>query len=118
DVDGGSLTAAVIAGPANGTLDLNKDGTFTYTPDANFSGTDSFTYKANDGLADSNVATVTISVGAGNQAPVAADDAFSTKEDVVLTGAVLGNDSDADGDTLTAPLIYPPPTAPLHFTPA
>src|SRR5262249_55418843 len=108
DVDGGSLTAAVVAGPANGTLALNKDGTFTYTPNANFSGTDSFTYKANDSLADSNVATVTISVGAGNQAPVATDDAFATKEDVVVAGAVLGNDSDAARDNPTAALIDGP----------
>ena len=58
----------------NGTLTLNADGSFTYTPAANFNGTDSFTYKANDGTADSNVATVTITVNPVNDAPVAVDD--------------------------------------------
>ena len=56
--------------PAHGTLTLNADGSFTYTPAANYNGTDSFTYKANDGTADSNVATVTITIGSVNDAPV------------------------------------------------
>ena len=50
-----------MSGPAHtARLTLNADGTFTYTPAANYNGPDSFTYKANDGDADSNVATVTI----------------------------------------------------------
>ncbi len=52
-------------GPSNGTLTLNSDGSFDYTPDAGFSGTDTFTYKANDGTDDSNTATVTITVNDG-----------------------------------------------------
>src|SRR5207244_84247 len=72
DVDGDSLAAVLVSGPANGTLPLNPDGSFTYTPAANFNGTDTFTYKANDGTADSTVATVTITVAAVNDAPVSA----------------------------------------------
>src|SRR5919108_4540585 len=49
DPDGDPLTASVLSGPAHGTLTLNADGSFTYTPAANFNGTDSFTYKAGDG---------------------------------------------------------------------
>ena len=49
DVDSVSLTAVLVTGPAHGTLTLNADGSFTYTPAANFNGSDSFTYKANDG---------------------------------------------------------------------
>ncbi len=60
DVDGDSLTAVLVSGPAHGTLTLNADGSFTYTPDANYHGSDSFTYKANDGSLDSNVATVSL----------------------------------------------------------
>ena len=53
---------------------LAADGSFTYTPNANFNGTDSFTYTASDGTAASNVATVTITVTGVNDAPVAVDD--------------------------------------------
>ena len=52
DVDGDALTAVLVTGPAHGTLTLNADGSFTYTPDANYNGADSFTYSANDGTAD------------------------------------------------------------------
>ena len=44
-----TLTAVLVSGPAHGTLTLNADGSFTYTPDANYSGPDSFIYRANDG---------------------------------------------------------------------
>jgi VCBS repeat-containing protein len=62
DAESDPLTAVLAAGPANGTLTLNPDGSFTYTPNADFNGADSFTYRANDGQADSNLATVSISV--------------------------------------------------------
>jgi len=52
---------------------VNTDGSFSYTPNALFSGTDSFTFKANDGLADSNAGTVTITVNHVNHAPTAND---------------------------------------------
>ncbi|MFA6135639.1 MAG: Ig-like domain-containing protein, partial [Phycisphaerae bacterium] len=70
DVDVDELTAVLVADAAHGDLTLNADGSFTYTPDDNFNGTDTFTYKANDGTADSAVTTVTITVGAINDAPV------------------------------------------------
>jgi len=60
--DGGSLTAMLAGGPANGTLTLNADGSFTYTPNNNFVGVDSFTYQATAGSLTSSVATVTIDV--------------------------------------------------------
>jgi VCBS repeat-containing protein len=108
DTEGDPLTAVLDTGPANGTLTLNADGSFSYTPDADFSGVDSFTYHANDGLADSNVATVTITVNAVNDAPVAVDDpGYTTDEDAPLNEAapgVLGNDTDVEGDPLTAVL--------------
>lgn len=72
DVDpdaGTTLTAQQVAGPSNGTLTLNADGSFAYTPNANFNGTDSFTYQAFDGALPSNIATVTITVRAVNDAP-------------------------------------------------
>ncbi|MFQ5729026.1 MAG: Ig-like domain-containing protein, partial [Waddliaceae bacterium] len=62
DPEGQTLTAILITTTTNGTLTLNPDGSFEYTPHAGFSGVDTFTYKANDGELDSNAATVTITV--------------------------------------------------------
>ena len=111
DPDGDPLTAALVTGPSHGSLTLNANGSFSYTPAANFAGSDSFSYRASDGTLTSNVATAAISVTAVNDAPVAAGDAFSTAEDTVLTVAtpgVLGNDADPDGDPLTAALVIGP----------
>lgn len=69
DANGDALTAQLVNGPAHGTLTLNADGSFTYTPAAGYVGPDSFTYRANDGLANSNAATVSITVK-DTQAPV------------------------------------------------
>ena len=62
DADDDALTATLVSGTSNGTLVLNSDGSFSYTPNPDFSGTDSFTYMANDGTEDSAVATATITV--------------------------------------------------------
>jgi hypothetical protein len=62
DPDGDHLTAVLVTGPGHGTLTLGADGAFTYTPSAGFRGRDSFSYNANDGTADSAIATVTITV--------------------------------------------------------
>ncbi|HUQ53067.1 MAG TPA: tandem-95 repeat protein, partial [Gammaproteobacteria bacterium] len=69
DVDGNTLTARLVSGPAHGSLTLNADGTFVYTPVANFNGADSFTYRAFDGTTTSNPATVSIAVKSVNDAP-------------------------------------------------
>jgi hypothetical protein len=59
---GDPLIAVLDTGPAHGSLDLHSDGSFTYTPAAQFRGPDTFTYHANDGTADSSVAAVQIAV--------------------------------------------------------
>jgi len=115
DVEGDALTAVLVSNPSHGTVTLNSDGSFLYVPAANYNGSDSFTYKANDGTSASNVATVTITIAAVPDPPVAVDDSYTTNEDttLVLFGpAVLGNDSDVDGDPLTAVLV----TGPGHGT--
>ena len=99
DADGDPLIAILQTGPTNGLLTLNSDGSFDYTPNAGFVGSDSFTYVANDGVDDSNVATVTINVT--NQAPVANDDAASTPFETAVDIDVLANDNDPDGDALS-----------------
>ncbi|MEO8510169.1 MAG: tandem-95 repeat protein [Chloroflexota bacterium] len=71
-------------------------------------GTDSFTYRASDGTATSNLATVTLTVNCVNDAPVAADDGYSTAEDTTLSIAapgVLSNDSDVENSSLSAALV-------------
>ncbi len=68
DVDGNPLTYSVVTGPTNGSLSGTAPN-LTYTPGANYNGSDSFTFKANDGAADSNTATVSITVSAVNDAP-------------------------------------------------
>ena len=62
DADHDPLTAAVVTGPAHGTVTLNAAGGFTYKPNANYLGTDTFTYRASDGLLISNIATVTLTI--------------------------------------------------------
>ena len=104
DVDGDKLTATLGTGPANGKLTLAPNGDFTYTPAANFSGSDSFTYTADDGKGGTDTATVSITVSKVNDAPDAVDDFVTTDEDTKLTGDVLTNDTDVDGDKLTVSL--------------
>ncbi|MGG0741653.1 Ig-like domain-containing protein, partial [Niallia taxi] len=62
DVDNDALEANLVKTTAHGKLELNKDGTFTYTPDKDYSGKDSFTYKATDGKLESAEQTVEIEV--------------------------------------------------------
>ena len=104
-------------------MSLSPDGSFLYIPVSGFSGTDSFTYRANDGTADSNVATVTITVNAVNHPPVAVDGSVTTNEDTATP--VTLSASDPDGDALTYSVLTGPShgtlsgTAPdLTYTPA
>jgi hypothetical protein len=69
DADSDPLTAVVVDGPAHGTLVPNPDGTFTYTPEADFNGTDGFTYRASDGVDESGDTNVAINVTPVNDAP-------------------------------------------------
>jgi VCBS repeat-containing protein len=108
DADKDPLTAVKVGDPTHGSVTINTDGSFTYTPLANYNGSDSFTYKANDGLSDSNTATVTITVNPVNDPPVAAPDSFSMEEDrslIIAAPGILANDTDVDSNTLTTVLV-------------
>jgi VCBS repeat-containing protein len=70
DIDSASLSYRAVSQPAHGSVTVHTDGTFSYTPEADFNGTDSFGFKANDGTLDSNAATESLTVGAVNDAPV------------------------------------------------
>ncbi len=110
DPDGNALTFAVVTNPTNGTLILNANGTFTYSPFANFNGSDSFTYQVCDNGLPSlcDTATVTITVNAVNDVPLAVDDNYGTQINTALNADVSLNDSDVDGNTLTFTVITNP----------
>jgi hypothetical protein len=102
----GSSTAVLYSDVSHGDLSLQSDGSFTYEPDAGYVGTDSFRYRARDLLLYSVPATVTISVT--NAAPVVVADQYTAKTGVELSvpaPGVLANDTDADGDDLSAELL-------------
>ncbi len=110
DADGDALNTVLVNTTTNGTLTLQPNGSFIYRPATNFHGIDSFTYRASDGLTNSGIAIVTITVNSINDTPVAAaDDQYATIEDTLLTIAanrgVLTNDIDVDGDVLIALLV-------------
>jgi subtilisin family serine protease len=77
DANGDALNVTNLTQPANGSAVLNPDGTVTYTPATGYAGTDSFTYTANDGVIDSNVASVSIAI----------DSTSTTAWDLVVAGA-------------------------------
>jgi hypothetical protein len=112
DADGDALTATLVSGPTNDpAFVLNTDGSFTYTPAADFNGSDSFTYKVNDGTVDSNVATVTITVNSVNDAPVLAGvPALATTDEMVAYGftATATDPSDAPANNLSFSLVGEP----------
>ncbi|UCD99351.1 MAG: tandem-95 repeat protein [Chloroflexota bacterium] len=117
DVDGNlvATSAAPISVPANGSLAINSDGSFTYLPNENFNGYDSFTYQICDTENECSTAQVTIYVTPVNDLPVALDDATIATEDNPLAinpADLLNNDSDVDGDNLNISAY----TQPSHGT--
>jgi hypothetical protein len=99
DVDNTSLSYDIVSGPRHGTL-AGAGSERTYTPAQDYNGPDSFTFRASDGALNSNIATVSITVGGENDAPIAADDSAATDEDTALSVQVLANDTDAENDAL------------------
>ena len=83
DADGDALTYSVVNTPTHGSLSGTAPN-LTYTPDTDFVGGDSFTFQANDGTAVSNSATVSITVTAVNNAPVANNQSVSTNENTAV----------------------------------
>src|SRR5215813_2807042 len=131
DIDSNTLTFSIVTTTSNGSLGsisspscasesngtgtpgVNCTATVAYSPGLNYSGSDSFTFKVNDGSLDSNVATVALTVNGVNDAPLAANDFYSTDKDTPLNigvPGVLGNDNDVDNQTsnLIASLVSGP----------
>jgi len=96
--------------PTRGTLILNADGSFSYTPEANFNGTDSFTYKANDGQADSADTTVIIGINSVNDAPTISNlpPPATLDELTPLNFSAAANDIDSPANSLRFSLSEAP----------
>jgi VCBS repeat-containing protein len=107
DEEGDMLSALLVDSP-QGELDLGSDGGFLYSPPEGYSGTDSFSYRASDGVNLSEETTVVILVSAVGNPPVGVADEYSVPVNDTLevsTPGVLENDSDEDGDSLSAVLV-------------
>ena len=91
DLDGDSLSYAIVSGPSKGTL-TGTAPNLTYHPAANLNGSDSFTYRVNDGTANSATATVNITISAINDIPVANAQSLTVAEDSPLSIKLTGSD--------------------------
>jgi hypothetical protein len=103
DPDGDAITAQLVSGPSNGTLTLNPDGTFTYTPNTHYVGPDSFTYTWSDGLEGSNIGTVTIDVY--NNEPLVYPPDLVIAHGELLEGDLSDYVIDRDGDELAFEVV-------------
>ena len=124
DPDGHALAVGTITQPANGTVVANADRTLRYTPKAGFTGTDTFGYALNDGRGGSVQGSVAMIVR--NRQPAAGADSAATDANTPVRIAVLANDSDPDGHTLTVAAVTQPaagaaavnPDGTVRYTPA
>ena len=113
DPNGDTLTVVEVSAPAHGTAVLAAAaGTVEYTPEPDSHGTDRFTYVVGDGSGLTARAAVEVTVLPVNDPPLAVDDAAETAEGTAVFIAVLANDSDPNGDTLTVVEV----SAPAHGT--
>jgi VCBS repeat-containing protein len=109
DIDSDPLTYILVDNGKKGTVTITdpKKGTYTYKPNANVTGTDSFTFKVNDGVIDSAVVSVQVTIEEVNDSPVTTNDDYTIAEDTTLNAvtSILTNDTDVENDTLTATLV-------------
>ena len=123
DTDGDPLTAVLVTNPTEGTLTLNLNGTFSYVHGGGNLSSDSFTYSANDGKINSAPVMVSITVTGTNDPPVANNDNIIVPLNGTATTldngqtSVIANDSDPDGDVLTATLVSSPSFGTLTLNP-
>ncbi|MEZ9659795.1 Ig-like domain-containing protein, partial [Vibrio sp. 10N.261.52.F3] len=99
DEDGDSLSFVKFTDPSNGTVVVDENGDWTYTPNENYNGTDSFTVIVDDGNGGTDTITVNVGVTPVNDAPIGNDLSVTTDEDTPVSGTL--NATDTDGDSLT-----------------
>lgn len=108
DPQSNPITALIDTEPSHGTLVLNPDGSFSYVPASDYYGTDSFTYKVTDGIHQSGIITVGMTINPVNDAPVARADTVVIGSGGSVTIPVLSNDSDPENSPLTPVLDSSP----------
>jgi phage minor structural protein len=134
DVDSPILTAILVTAPTKGTINLNEDGSFNYTPTANFYGIDSFTYKISDGALESNIATVTLNISdvleeqptgtfsytvvSGETLSAIAVRYETTVDTIVSLNALPSASNIYGGQKLWIPIPPKAPNLPTNITPA
>jgi VCBS repeat-containing protein len=107
DVDGDPLNISV-GNPQHGQLLKNTDGSYTYTPQADYNGEESFSYSVSDELLDSGATMVRLTISAVNDAPVAQDDSATLDEDQSIQLVIMANDHDVDSDSLSLIIVSQP----------
>ena len=119
DPDGDPIVVTANTDPANGTLVINPDGSYTYTPDPGFEGEDTFMYTICDNgtpaLCDTTTVTIQVIPNNGN-ITVANDDAYYGFPDMDITGNMLDNDSDPEGDNQSVDNVISPVSGPSNGT--
>jgi VCBS repeat-containing protein len=114
---GTTLSFRIVSAPKHGDLILNADGTYTYKPNDCYVGADSFSFIANNGQADSNVATATIDVRARNRRPDAEGETVYVAENESQQINLMQDASDPDGDPLTLRIVHGPRHGTLSLNP-
>ncbi|MDA3779078.1 MAG: Ig-like domain-containing protein, partial [Bacteroidales bacterium] len=104
-LEDGGIIVSVESSPSNGSLTVNADNTFTYTPAENYIGSDQFEYKLCDIDGDCDIASVIITVRDDNYVPIAVDDKFYTNVNSSKTIDVLSNDSNLDDGGINIEII-------------
>ncbi|MXV52617.1 tandem-95 repeat protein, partial [Pedobacter sp. HMF7647] len=112
DPDGDPLTFTTDTPPTHGTVTIDPDGSYTYTPDPNYNGPDQFTYQVCDDHSACTTGTIVINVTPVNDPPIANNGTNRTNEDTPVTGTLTPGNSDPDGD----PLTYTTGSPPTHGT--
>lgn len=120
DVEFDPMTVSLVTGPSHGALTLNPDGSFTYIHDGSETTTDTFVYQIDDGNGGTDTETVTINITPVNDAPVTSNDVLLVNEAGTRSGPssdLLGNDLDAEGDSLAVSLVTGPTQGSLILNP-
>ena len=105
DLDGDAITYSIVDQPTDGIVTLDG-ATATYTSNSDTATSDSFTFKVNDGVTDSNIATISLNITAVNDAPNGNDQTINAVEQVAKEIKLVGNDP--DGDAITYSIVDQP----------